>query len=205
MPACNLLPMTSVGLALLLFAAKPLAQSGGHKEPIPLMSQAVSSAVVATWGSGFVENAIPRLQFLVLWRGTPGWIYPGAFGTRSAYLGGTGDNSILPPMMRQQISVGNITFALSVDVPSSVARIGDEEISLHAFNVILVDHVDSAGGPQIVRRMWVAPEIPASDRFEVIIQREPELRAFLRCDVQFQDPSQQAVARLLCSKTLQER
>jgi hypothetical protein len=198
--------MATAGLILALFAARALAQLGGLNEPIPLRSQPVSPAVIATWGSGYEGSAGPhRLQFLVLWRGVPGWLWPGPFSTHGEFLGGGADDRIPPRVIGQQISVGIVTFALKVDVQAGVAHIGDEAISLRESNVILVDQVDSLAELRVVRRMWVAPELPAPDRFEVVIQREPELRAFIRRDVHFQDLAQEEVARLLCARTLERR
>jgi hypothetical protein len=68
--------------------------------------------------------------------------------------------------------------------------------------VILVDQAESAEGSRIVRTMWVDPHLPAPGRFQVVIQRSPELRAFVRCDVQVPDPNLQNVLTILCADTL---
>ena len=197
--------LATLGLILTLFTTRTPAQVGGFSEPIVLRTQIVSSAVIATWGGAGDAGGgdLSRLRFLVLWRGAPGWMWPGPFGTRGESRGGR--PGMLPRVIGQQISVGSITFGLDVDLEIDVAHIGAEEIPLRVSNVILVDQVDRTAGRPVIRKMWVAPDLPAPDRFEVVIQREPELRAFIRCDVHFQDLTQEEVARLLCAKTLEER
>ena len=65
---------------------------GGLGEPTVLRTQVVSSAVIATWGGAgdAGDGDLSRLRFLVLWRGAPGWIWLGPFGTRGQFAKAAG-------------------------------------------------------------------------------------------------------------------
>ena len=198
-------PATAV-LALALSSATDAGQSAPSRpEPVAISSRIVTSAVIATWGARYDDSVGPaKLEFLVLWRGTPGWVWPGPFGTTTKGtprpIGPDGD--LESDVVGQQIAVGKIAFDVTVDRFARVARIRDRRIPLREANVILVDQVDGAEGLRIARTMWVDPRLAAPDRFQIVIQRSPELRAFVRCDVHFQDPVKEQVGRLLCSGTL---
>jgi hypothetical protein len=155
--------VTTAVLAVTLSTSFALGQSvTARPEPVPIGSRPISSAVIATWGSRYDDSdGPPRLEFLVLWRGAPGWLWPGPFGTT-----GSGEPARIGPdgrlefsVVGQRISVGNITFELTVDVRGKVAHIRDQKISLRETNVILVDQVDSPEESRIVRTMWVDPNL----------------------------------------------
>ena len=198
--SCSLAPVMWLTAALL--GSDAMAQTEPFREPATLRSQFVSPAVIATWGAVGGALGQDRLRYLVLWRGSPGWVWPGPFGARGQMIGGTDERKDPPQSVSQQLFVGKITFGLTVNLRASVVQIEGQEFDLHKSNVFLVDRLDEPDAPRVVRQMWVDPEIPAGDTFEAVIRREPELRAFIRCENVFLDPAQAEVARVLCMRTL---
>lgn len=197
--------MTAV-LAMAISAGFAGGQGAPQPDPVPIASRPVSPAVIATWGSDTADDGSPRLTFLVLWRGTPGWVWPGPFGTTT-----TGDPQQVgvddrrqTGRLRQQISVGRTTFDVTVNASSGVATIHDQRIDLRKTNVVLVDDVNTGAGMRIARTLWIDPQLPAPDRVQAVIRRSPELRDFLRCDAHFDDPAKEQVARALCAMTIGE-
>jgi hypothetical protein len=70
-------------------------------------------------------------------------------------------------------------------------RIQDQSISSQDANVILVDEVDSAGGPRIVDMIRVEPGSPGGFvDVDAVVRRHPALFPFLRCEAQFPDQPQ---------------
>jgi len=138
---------------------------------------------------------------LVLWHTAPELMGIGQ-GTQGRF------SSATPWLGEQQITLGStVAFTIQIDRRANVAHINDETISLRDTNVVLAE-LDKAGNVRITQRLQVAPELPEPaeidrhSRFRAVIRREPVLREFLRCDQVFTDPTQDHVARLLCSYTL---
>lgn len=165
-----------------------------------LRTETVSAVVMASSSIRSDGGVAPyRLALLVLWRGDRGWILRGGSGaTRGEVIGS--EQRPTPQIMGHQISVGNLTFGLRIDFLTNTVDIGGGEvISLQDVNVLLVDAIDRP--PRLVQRMWVDPNLQTPD-FAAVIKREPALRDFLRCDDHYTDPTQEQMARVLCSRTL---
>jgi hypothetical protein len=161
-----------VGVALILgVLAFVCARAGAQVVRTTTSDRPVSPTVVASW---LVRDN--HLTLLVLWRGTPGWFWrkDGSSGG-----GGGGDGHLAT----QQIRYGDYAFAMSYDFDRQTAAVAGQELSLRDTNVVMVDFVDSVGGPTVVDMRRVAPELPADvDSGLIVIGREPDLYPFLRCD-----------------------
>ena len=143
----------------------------------------VSPTVVASW-----HTRGDKLTMLVLWRGTPGW-----FWRVSGHGGGGGGNG---RQEFQQLRYGERTFKIDYDFGKDTAIVEGRELSLGDTNVVMIDFVDSAGGPTIVGTKYVDPalSVPRDDGL-VIIAREPDLYPFLQCDLSL-PPSSGPVAQM---------
>jgi hypothetical protein len=80
------------------------------------------------------------------------------------------------------------------------ARIENETIPLGDHNVVLVDDVDSASGPRVVKTLRVEPGLSDSRRIDPVVAGSPELVAYLRCDLELPDPDQQRVMDIVCAR-----
>ena len=154
----------------------------------------VSSTVVASW-----LTRGDKLTLLVLWRGTPGW-----FWRVSGHGGGGGGNG---QQAFQQIRYGDRTFKIDYDFSKDTATVEGREFSIRDTNVVMVDFVDSVGGPTIVDTRYVDPILSASrDDGLVVIAREPDLYQFLRCDLSLPPSTgpaaqmQQALVTAVCGQ-----
>jgi hypothetical protein len=167
-------------------------------------TQAISPAVVATILTRQERDKPPELELLVLWRGTPGWFMQAQGGGGGMSSGGNGGGGIgdggRGPVY-QRMFFGSLSFELEFDPQKQTAKIQGREVSLQNANVILVDDVDSAGGPQILGTRWVEPHLAAGPMgVESIIQRSPELFEFLRCDAILADIGMQQMMNLQCAR-----
>jgi hypothetical protein len=134
---------------------------------------------------------------LVLWRGSPGWF---ARGSGSGASGG-GDGR----RYRSTIRRGEVQLQLEFDSQTQLATIQGKQVELRDQNVILVDGVDEAKGPQIVGTLRVDPALPSGDSplgVEETMRRSQEIRSFLRCDTRLDDPLAQKMSELVCARVL---
>jgi hypothetical protein len=164
-------------------------------------SRIVSPSVVASWMShdNYADGSVSTL--LVLWRGSVGWFSKGTPGSGSGGgFGSTGSGS----WAYEYLTQGGRTFTMSFDYDKRIVKILNEEISLAASNVVLVDFVDSANGPVIVGSRWVDPpardETPPSDAIAAIIKRSIELFEYLRCDAAVADPVLKTMMPIICAQ-----
>jgi hypothetical protein len=196
--------VTSLGIAgLMALSSNPIglvaqgrgAVGGGGSST----SRVVSPAVMASWvlHQNYADGRTTTL--LVLWRGTPGWFSTGngQGGGGSSGAGGSGGS-----YGYVYLSQGGHTFTMEFDYDRSIVKMLDEEISLIASNVVLVDFVDSATGPTIVGSRWVDPatEPAAGDPIAAIIKRTPDLFDYLRCDVNVPNAAMNAMMALICGQ-----
>ena len=164
-------------------------------------SRVVSPVVVASWMSheNYADGRATSL--LVLWRGTPGWFSKGSRGGGFSAGGGTGPNG---SSGFQYVSEGGLAFRLDFDYDKRIVRILDQQISLEATNVVLVDFVDGANGPAIVGVRWIDPapagQVSAVDPIAAIVRRTPELFEYLRCDFSVSDPVMNAMMPIVCGQ-----
>ena len=154
-------------------------------------SRPLSSTVIGTY---VVRGG--ELTLLVLWRGSPGWYSRGGGGNGSS---GGGGSSAGREFGSVSLTYGGRTFSIDFDYTARMAKLLDQDISLAATNVVLVDEVDSPSGAHIVSRQWVDPALPAvansdlrtmgDDPAITAIRRAPALAEFLRCDVPLPVPT----------------
>lgn len=161
----------------------------------------VSPTVVATWatrgnagtGAGSDRKRGPQtLGLLVLWRGTPGWFSKGTSRSRSS----GGSATTFATTVRQ----GDLELDLSVDYQSRRARVQGKEVTLGDANVILVDRVDGAEGPQVVKMLSIDAQVTETPlRLESVLKRSPEIVSFLQCDAKLPDPKMQPMVDTICA------
>jgi hypothetical protein len=199
----------ALALALSTCCAFALESDQPLKGPVPMISATVSGAVAATWGTE-IDNGRDRLTFLVLSRGTMGWVFrAGGFQTSVQRPPGSRAGVEGPDVITQQVSIGTINYAITFDRTAKTVRIGNHTVSLLPnarsapgsgdINAVLVDGADSPA-PHIVKTLWVDPQLSSSATAGIIalIRRAPELRNFIRCDLKVPDPQQQRVIDVLC-------
>jgi hypothetical protein len=134
---------------------------------------------------------------MILWRGAPGWY---AKGERSGSSGGGGKGA-----WHHRFYQAGLEFEMSLDFASRIAVVQGKEVPLHDANIILVDHVDSPNGPQVVGVIKVDGTI-AEDvgfyrgpyRIIPALGRSKQVRDFLRCDTALPDPRMQERIAPIC-------
>ena len=82
----------------------------------------------------------------------------------------------------------------------SAGLLEDETIPLGDHNVVLVDDVDAASGPRVVKTLRVDGALSELSRVEPVIARSPELVGYLRCDLRVPDARQQAMMDAVCAR-----
>ena len=178
--------------------------------------QVVSSVVLASYVARVWGDDTRTLQMLVLWRGNPGWF------ARVAESGGSGGgderryhSTIRRGDLQLQAEFDTETrlvtisqaplVALSPSTTTQTATIKSTQINLGDRNVILVDDVDDAKGPQIVGAVRIDPTLPPGRRplpIDEILRRSPEIVSFLRCDTRMPEPLLQQMVDIVCARVL---
>ena len=123
-------------------------------------------------------------------------------------------------------SQGGVSVQIRFEPQAGRLWIQDREVALNGGNAVLVDDVDSAGGPQIVRTLRIDPSFDAVSlapppgyparqggaqtrmmppRVQEFIRRSPELVEFLRCDVPLTglQPYEQQIFDMMCAAVRQ--
>jgi len=157
------------------------------------MSSSVSPSVVAMYVGERVEPGMERLQLLVLWRGEPGW-YARTGGGASGGSGGTADGGV-----RVRHSQGGVELEATVDARTESVTVAGQTFDLRRSNVILVD--GTGGQPTVVGTLGVQTLVavpPAAAHLERIVNvfALPDIKAFLRCDLQ--PATRVAVSNRMC-------
>ena len=189
----------AVGLsaACVVIAAPLSAQQPGPPSNVSYSSdstQVISPTVLATWATERAADGVEQLQFLVLWRGTPGWFLNGG-GTQSSQSSG-GASTVT-------ITRGEVQLYLEYNSLTRIAVFKGTRIDTHETNVLLVDHVDAPGGPQLVGTLHVASAMPGSARqIGLVLRTSPPIMTFLQCDATSSDPSKQRPIENLCLQTV---
>jgi hypothetical protein len=158
-------------------------------EPRPrVMSQAISPSVFAWWLTHAGSDGSQLLDVLVLWRGQPGWSLQDMESS----------TSFNRASVDLEARFGTLDLRLSFHAAAHSVQIQGRPHPLVDGNVVLVDQVDSAGGPTTVAIRTIDSRLPGSDGSLVpVFQASEELRTFLRCGA----PSDRALLRLtLCGK-----
>jgi hypothetical protein len=182
---------------LLLAQVLPGTGSSGRTGP-------VSPSVLATEMRVFDAAGRGTLELLILWRGSPGW-----FRKSGGASGGGGAGSSMgagaSDMIRTEwVSQGGVNLTVRFDPAARKAWLQDAEIVLNDANVLLVDGVDSASRPHVVRMLRIDPEYEATLKpvpVQAFIRRSPHLVDFLQCDVPAPglQPYEQQVFEMWCS------
>lgn len=167
----------------------------------------VSPSVMATVMSRVAPDGTGELELLVLWRGRPGWMKSG--GGDSSWASGSGGGgsmggNAMPATRAAWLTQGGVRLEVRFEPQSRKLWIQDREVALNDDNAVLVDDVDSANGPHVIRTLRIDPafEVPSvvvpptagyargmraqvmmPPRVQEFIRRSPELVEFLRCDV----------------------
>lgn len=186
-------------LAAAMFAQVfPGAGSTGGTAPVSLSVLATQMSVVDTAGNG-------TLELLVLWRGTPGWFRKSGGGASGSGGGGSMGAGRGPMIRSAWVSQGGVNLSVRFDPVARTAWILDAEIAMNDANVVLVDDVDSAAGPRVVRTLRIDPAYrttPATPAMaQLFIRRAPELVEFLQCDAGLPglEPYEQQVFDMWCA------
>jgi len=154
----------------------------------------LSASVVGGWFTHVNGSGEGVLDLLVLWRGSPGWPL-----TRSS--GGTsGGSTPFSTRRGMTVSRGDRSFYAAFSSSPRTYQIEDETKPLGDANVVLVDDVDSPAGPRVVKTLRVDPVMPDRRRIELVLERSPELVAYLRCDARLADARKQMAIDLLCAR-----
>jgi hypothetical protein len=178
-------------------------QGGPPVEPVPITSHAVSSVVFATWGADAEPNGEGRLKFLVLTRGSPDWILPAKPEDTHFSLASHLDPSWPTSeavLIEQYVTVGKISYTVSVNRRANTVSIGPLTVSLRGVNAVLIDGIDSPDWPHVVQTLWVEPKMVDPMSISTLIRGNNELRYFLRCDQQVDNPIKQQVIDGLCAQ-----
>jgi hypothetical protein len=116
-----------------------------------------------------------RLDFLVLWRGEPGWFLAGGRNGTSSSSGA--DGSVVVHNRH-----ADVDFDVVLDPSRGVARLtGGATIRLEEANVVLVDGMPRAMKVVGTRRVNPRIERPAIG-LQAVFRSSPDLDAFLRCN-----------------------
>jgi hypothetical protein len=165
-------------------------------------SRVVSPAVVATWVVRREPQGTRELELLVLWRGNPGcFMRAGSNGSSGSVSSGSAGDESDRGIVVEQLSYGGIVLDLEFDRTKRTVRVQDHDVILESTNVILVDEVDGATGPQIAGSLRVDPLFPAEPgEIEVIIRGNPEIYSFLKCDAKVSDTNAQSMIDAVCEQ-----
>jgi hypothetical protein len=153
---------------------------------------------LVTWVARYGADGGQALDLLVLWRGTPGWFAKGAGSGTSA--GGNSES------FHSTIRYGGLELEVELQPQTRVATIQGKRIELRDDNVVLVDDVDSPGGPSVVRTLRVDPELPRTDNgypmIEAVLRRSQAIVEFLGCETRLPDGRAQPIVDRICDQVL---
>ena len=122
---------------------------------------------------GHPDSAV--IELIVILRGTPGWMNRG-HGYESMGPMGSADVPI-----RHSLTIGSRAFEYSYRVSDRTLRIGDAEYPLGSHNVVVLDSIDSMGGPlSIVRLTLALPSTVSRHSLSDALRQTPELQEFIR-------------------------
>jgi len=105
----------------------------------------VSPSVVASSSTVRDSTGVVSIDLLILWRGSPGWMYRPT-GSGSSSGGGPGRGR----MIEFSIYQGGLHLTATYDPPLGTVDVLGERVNLKDANVVLVDRVDSPDGPVVV-------------------------------------------------------
>ena len=159
-------------------------------------TQTVSAVAKATYMARAENNGVYLLDLLVIWRGTPGWFATSDGGSGGGSTGGTNVNNVT-------LSYGDVNLQLSLTYEPRTLTIQGMPVPLGTDNVVLVDGVDSAKGPSVVRTLRVDPAMNAERGPEMVYQvlkRSPEIIDFVKCGTALPDAQLQVSVDTICAR-----
>ena len=166
----------------------------GHvtlRAQIEVSSRPISPTVLAT---SIVRGKNTAL--IVLWRGSPGWFWRDG-NDRAETTSGSSERMVYT------LTSGTVHAEIEYDVSGNTARLLNREVSLKDATVVLVDNVDSLGGPVIVGERVVSPGSGTPGNPEVgVFQLNPDLYDFLQCHAALpasRDPTVDLKQRMLAA------
>jgi hypothetical protein len=123
------------------------------------------------------------MDLLLIIRGQPGWMNrndgrnSGMTSTAAAALGSM--NSRAP--IHYTFNIGGVKFECSYQAEGRVLRMWGEEHRLDSTNVLLIDRIDSVGGPPIIatKLTLILPAVE-HDRLAGALLGVPALQEFVR-------------------------
>jgi hypothetical protein len=134
------------------------------------------------------EKGHGTLEFLVLWRGSPGWFLRRSPGGGSMSGGGpAGRRGATAGIIEWTIRQGGLHLVVTFNPMTRTASVIGEAVALDTANVILVDDVDGRTGPRVVKVLAAGPALGRSPGVHPVVIGSPELLDFLRCHAQTPD------------------
>jgi hypothetical protein len=160
---------------------RALSTSVQSATSISAYSMPVSPSVVAT-----VASRGKDLVVLALWRGAPRW-YSGGGHRGASYSGGQSG------VFGATLEYGDVGLDLSFDPAAHTATIRSVVTKVPPdANVLLIDGVDSRGGPRVSKALRVATGDanldPRYGSLAPLLGLSPEVVAFLQCNDASYDP-----------------
>jgi len=177
--------------------------------PSTLLLTLVLATQAITPGTPFRSTAIPgsartlisvvtttrpdgsRLELMVVWRGTPGWFLKR--GDNGSSGGGSGHS------FSSTLRYGGteVSFEFKGGEPRRLVLSG-VTLDLGDHNVVLVDHVDAATGPRVVKSLRLDPAIDTRNFIAPAIPSSADLVGFLQCDVKLESVGAQRTTGAVC-------
>jgi hypothetical protein len=130
-------------------------------------------AYYAAFYRGHPDSAV--MELIVVLRGAPGWR---ARGHGYESIGPLG-NEALP--IRHSLAIGSRAFEYSYRASDRTLRIGNAEYPLGSHNVVVLDSIDSMGGPlEIVRLTLTLPSNVSRHSLSEALRQIPPLHEYIR-------------------------
>ena len=124
---------------------------------------------------GHPDSAV--VELIVILRGAPGWMNRGGHARES--MGPMSASGNMP--MRYRLTTDSTTFEYSYQLTGRILRIGDAEYPLGSHNVVVLNNVDSVGGPLSIVRLTLALQSAVSRHsLSDTLRARPELQEFIR-------------------------
>jgi len=117
------------------------------------------------------------IELIVILRGTPGWNLRGGHARES--MGPISASGRVPIWHR--LTIGSTTIEYSYQSDGRILRVGDAEYPLGSHNAVVLNNVDSVGGPvSIVRLTLALPSAVSRHSLSDTLRSRPELQEFIR-------------------------
>lgn len=119
------------------------------------------------------------IDVILILRGATGWRRAGQSGYASSGRGMSAVGRDRP--ITYSFRMGSVAFESSYEPQRRVVRIWGEEYQLNSANVLVMDRIDSVGGPPVVRLLTlILPRADQAAQLAELLPRYPELQEFFR-------------------------